>query len=230
MNARRHLLCLLPLVCTLACADERDDDSDELPSVASGPSADDPDDDPDGDPSDPSSDDAPGHAREAACEANARSYSDRMTECYAADVVTDADVAMVCAASRTPQSVWFTCVQEVEAFDECGADVGCEHWYGVDCWDSLRAMMICFGEPDPGAEAPVCGYAGDGECDEPEGTGVCLDGTDVADCEGGGTGGGDAPSCDPSDCSGCITECDDFGCYQCCWSCNGSSCEQSCNF
>ena len=30
-----------------------------------------------------------------------------------------------------------------------------------------------------------CAYTNDGQCDEPEGTGACADGSDVADC---GTG------------------------------------------
>lgn len=31
----------------------------------------------------------------------------------------------------------------------------------------------------------TCEYARDGECDEPEGTGLCADGTDTADCQAG---------------------------------------------
>jgi hypothetical protein len=33
----------------------------------------------------------------------------------------------------------------------------------------------------------TCEWTNDGECDEPEGTGLCAEGTDAADCTGGGT-------------------------------------------
>ncbi len=211
MKTLRAPLALCGLLLSLACDQERDEHPEQDVPYYPQPSAVEP--------------------RESACQEHARTYSDLMTECFASDEVTDADVASVCASDRDPHSVWYTCAQEVEFFAACGEDVGCESWFGVDCWDSYRAMTVCFGEDDPGAEAPSCAYTGDGECDEPEGTGWCVDGTDVADCEGGGGGtGGGAPSCDPSACSGCETACDDYGCYQCCWSCNGSSCEQSCNF
>lgn len=223
MNPLRAPLALCGLLLSLACDPGSDDDDDVDVATTDGSpwggtSAD----------PQPSGDDA----RELACREHARTYSDLMTECFAVEDVSDADVASVCASDRDPQSVWYTCVQEVEFFAACGEDVGCESWFGVDCWESYRAMTVCFGQDDPGETPPSCPYTGDGECDEPEGTAICVEGTDVADCEGGGTGGtgGDAPSCDPSACSGCETACDDFGCYQCCWSCNGSSCEQSCNF
>jgi len=218
MKTLRAPLALCGLLLSLACvhdADDRDDGAPYTSPVGGSP----------GTPQ-PSDDDA----REGACEEHARVYSDLLTECFAAEEVTDADVASVCASDREPHSVWFTCVQEVEVFAACGEDVGCESWFGIDCWDSYRAMTVCFGEPDPGAAPPSCQYTSDGECDEPEGTGICEEGTDVADCSGTGGTDGDAPSCDPESCSGCETSCDDYGCYQCCWSCSGSSCDQSCNF
>jgi hypothetical protein len=36
------------------------------------------------------------------------------------------------------------------------------------------------GNPNPGPGA--CEWINDGECDEPEGTGLCAEGSDVADC------------------------------------------------
>ncbi|MFO0631930.1 MAG: hypothetical protein U0168_03680 [Nannocystaceae bacterium] len=174
--------------------------------------------------------DQPGDDAQDRCEDVTRAYADLLYGCYPDEVSasSDEDVATVCDLARTPESVWVDCPDEVAAFTACGEQVGCDAWYGGECWDSQRAMMICFGEPDPGAEPPGCAYTNDGECDEPEGTGVCADGSDEADCAGGG--GEEAPSCDPTYCSGCEGSCDDYGCYQCCWSCNGDSCEQSCNF
>ena len=52
---------------------------------------------------------------------------------------------------------------------------------GSDSWDCSRQGAA------PGPES--CPFSNDGECDEPGiGTGVCLSGTDTADCSGTGTG------------------------------------------
>ena len=49
---------------------------------------------------------------------------------------------------------------------------------GTDGWDCRREG------PGPGPES--CRYSGDGECDEPGGTGYCLPGTDTVDCRAEG--------------------------------------------
>jgi hypothetical protein len=174
---------------------------------------------------------------EADCFDVTREYSDELALCYAEVApIPDEYIEAGCA----PEGDWSPCVVETEAFTECRHEVGCASWHGALCWDTYREMTLCLGQPDPGVAPPPCQWPNDGECDEPEGTGYCIDGTDTADCGGGGgtggTGGSDpgggepAPSCDPDACNGCVTDCDDYGCYSCCWACNGDACEESCNF
>lgn len=222
-----HRTLAIALLCVFACDQDRSEDhhGSNPDGLGTSPGGEDPGQDPSDDPGDDTPD-------TSSCEASASAYMDLSVECFPSefDPVSDDDVAQVCDLSRTPESVWVFCEDEVDAFTACGDAVGCVAWYGTQCWTPYREMMICFGEDDPGAQAPECSYTDDGECDEPEGTGYCWDGTDVSDCSGSGGGGDPAPSCDPDACSGCETACDDFGCYQCCWSCSGSSCEQSCNF
>jgi hypothetical protein len=58
------------------------------------------------------------------------------------------------------------------------------------CIDGVGIPLECFGdyiEDVPEAcdfvfDACTCPWTGDGECDEPEGTGLCADGTDPGDC------------------------------------------------
>lgn len=62
------------------------------------------------------------------------------------------------------------------------------------------AIVSCLstGCLDPDTSSSGCPFTYDGECDEPEGTGLCADGTDAYDCSGssrGGGGGGGGNSC-----------------------------------
>ena len=211
------------LAAPLACAEEQaSDDSEGLIGQGAGDEDDEDDDEPVDDEEEPVDED---EAFEECVEVTWE-YTEQMQACEGGDV-TRADVEIVCDLEQRPESVWPGCTAETEAMTACGAEVGCAEWFTPACWDEYRAMSICFGEPDPGAEPPAaeCPWPNDGECDEPEGTNLCPEGTDVDDCAGGG-----GSACDPGYCSGCDTICDEYSCYTCCYGCSGDSCEQTCDF
>jgi hypothetical protein len=58
----------------------------------------------------------------------------------------------------------------------------CAHDYGSDCAGGQMACGPLASAAD--SECVACEWTGDGECDEPEGTGLCLEGSDVEDCSG----------------------------------------------
>lgn len=76
----------------------------------------------------------------------------------------------------------------------------------------------------------TCSYTNDGQCDEPEGTGLCQEGTDVADCS--------APDCTPagSTCESGLDCCPDHTCVTfspesilCAFNCtSGADCASEC--
>jgi hypothetical protein len=211
-------LSVLALLVSLPLACEQPEDDSSADPIGQGAEDDD-------DEEEEPIDEEPGGSQFEDCVDATWAYTELMQSCDGGET-TIADVEIVCDLEQRPESVWPRCIEETEAMTACGAEVGCAEWFTAACWDPYRAMTICFGEPDPGAEPPSgCAWPNDGECDEPEGTNLCPEGTDVDDCSGGGGG-----ACDPEYCSGCDTTCDEYACYTCCYSCSGDSCEQSCDF
>lgn len=91
-----------------------------------------------------------------------------------------------------------TCKDDMDAIEELAEDRGCEDHLDdyascmdddAECVDGFfddtscvlqsNALTLCLGN------VGSCAYQNDGKCDEPEGSGVCAEGTDAADCSTG---------------------------------------------
>ncbi len=86
----------------------------------------------------------------------------------------------------------YGCGDEFDAWAECMEDEGVckdDGEYGsVKCDDESQAIDDCIngssgsGGGGTGSGGGDCPYTYDGECDEPEGTGLCPEGSDYGDC------------------------------------------------
>lgn len=74
------------------------------------------------------------------------------------------------------------CDQHLDAYLECIGDAECQGTQldTAECGQMAAVYNACMDS------APACSSVGDGTCDEPEGTGTCPEGTDIADCVGNG--------------------------------------------
>jgi len=114
------------------------------------------------------------------CEGANVDLNDCIDEC-----VSDADRA----GDRCAESFELAadCVSDVDldcsdASDDCDHEI--EDWVD-DCDDDFEDTFqeIAGGGSSGGScSSNTCAFSFDGECDEPEGTGICAEGTDSADC------------------------------------------------
>lgn len=151
----------------------------------------------------------------SACADTVYRYSVLAAECGWGESPTRSDAEEVCGADYA----WGDCVEQTAAAADCLEDSPCD---AETCVGTFDTLTLCL----EGAQ-DACAWPNDGECDEPEGTNLCGEGTDAADCGGGG--GGSLSACDPASCSGSDTECTEFGCMTCWYSCNGDTCDSSCS-
>jgi hypothetical protein len=81
-----------------------------------------------------------------------------------------------CAAGLTCHPETFLCAALPGEGEPCLAGL---------CLADLQctAEQTCIAPPPVACELPFCLYRRDSLCDEPEGTGLCADGTDPEDCE-----------------------------------------------
>ena len=114
-----------------------------------------------------------------------------IADCDGAEV----DVAeCVTACVSDARNAAVTCLVGFEAFTDCASNNGLDCDAAVDgacakltedfvddCEDDFATTFDWIdGTECVGADC--CPFASDGECDEPEGTGLCADGTDTTDC------------------------------------------------
>jgi|GEM_PF-2141776 len=127
-----------------------------------------------------------------------------------AEQLSQADLCDSSVVEAMAASCMATCndaaLQEEDAATACFFENTCEAIFSNQVCDAT-ASLDCGGLPTPSTtgntetQGPVdsvgdstgstsCEYTNDGECDEPEGTGFCPEGSDTADCDGWGTTGG----------------------------------------
>jgi hypothetical protein len=142
----------------------------------------------------PEEDDDDGPSSSSRCEDICLTVAD----CEGLEVNVDACVQS-CVADASQASA--TCVRSFEDITDCATDVGldcdavsngcaneAEDWID-DCEVDFERTFETLGltppdppDPPPGTCTNTCIDAFDGFCDEPEGTGICTDGTDAGDC------------------------------------------------
>jgi hypothetical protein len=99
----------------------------------------------------------------AECVDDADNADDRCYESYELAAECASEVELDCDDARDD------CDDEIEDFaDDCDDD-----------FEDTFEEMPGFGVTPPTGSCP---FTNDGECDEPEGTGICAEGTDVNDC------------------------------------------------
>jgi hypothetical protein len=115
--------------------------------------------------------DSDGHAR-SDCPGLIVDYDERMLECGITDhVITMEQAEEECSGD----SAYGACVDEMSDLYRCVDGHSCNDLEQY-CMGALETLNECL------AEEATCPWTDDGECDEPEGTDLCFEGTDVADC------------------------------------------------
>jgi hypothetical protein len=124
----------------------------------------------------------------AACEEDRRGGSDSPSLCEELCSCEQCDQTAedACRAEQDAlqaQAEAANCTAELDDFVDCAAEnnqcLNGQFQVSADCGAAQSTYLACLG-------GGPCPSAGDGVCDEPEGTGLCAEGTDPADCGGGG--------------------------------------------
>jgi hypothetical protein len=143
----------------------------------------------------------------SACSGPCDQFCDKMEECSKGKFdseFSDNDECVKECEDELDKVKAEECTDAIDAAASCYSDLECKDIeerdfdacesefkdVGDKCDEEKDLNLIGIGaaggggnnENNNGAGAATCPFTNDGECDEPEGTGNCAEGTDVADC------------------------------------------------
>jgi len=101
----------------------------------------------------------------------------------------------LCDCNQCTEEERGTCLDDMINLEDEAGDKGCKEEFGTyrtcltsdaECTDGDYDVSVCYvEETDLNSclkPAPPCNLTNNGVCDEPEGTGLCAEGSDVMDC------------------------------------------------